>query len=114
MQLALFGHSLYPLLMILSGSLFLTVGDLIAKSWVTHSKPVYFALTLGFYLIGLVCLILSFRYKNIAIASMMLIILNVVILALWSWFIYGETLTYTEIIGLALAMIALFCLEFGS
>jgi multidrug transporter EmrE-like cation transporter len=114
MQLSLFGHNLYPLLIILSGSLFLTAGDIIAKTWVTHNKPIHFALTLGLYLIGLICLVLSFRYKNIALASMMLIILNVVILALWSWIVYDEILTRTELIGLALAMIALFCLEFGS
>jgi multidrug transporter EmrE-like cation transporter len=113
MQLILFGHNIYPLLIIFGGSLFLTVGDIIAKLWVDDNKPLHFGITLALYILGLICLIFSFRFKNIAVASMLLIVLNVTTLAIWSWAVYGETLNRTEILGLFLGFATVCLLELG-
>ena len=114
MQLILFGYNIVPLLVIFTGSIFLTIGDLVAKLWVQHDRMLYFGITLLLYLLGLVCLIYSFRFKNIAVASMMLIALNILTLTLCSWLIYGEPLNRVELGGLLLAFIALCLLEYGS
>ena len=113
MQIIFLGHNLYPLLIILSGSIFLTVGDIMAKIWVQHNKPLYYAVTLGLYMVGMIFLTQSFRYKNIAIASMLLITLNILTLTLWSWLVYGETLNGVEITGLVLGICAMALLELG-
>lgn len=113
MQIMLGSYNLYPLLLITGGSLFLTVGDIVAKAWVQTDKPLAYVLTLGLYLAGLVFLTLSFRYKNIAIASMLLIILNIVTLTLWSWIVYGETLNKIQITGLILGLTATLLLEYN-
>ena len=111
MQLILFGYNLVPLLIIFTGSIFLTIGDIIAKMWVQTDRPVYFLATLGLYILGLICLILSFRYKNIAVASLILIILNVITLALYSWRVLGEPLSPKECMGLAMGFVAILLLE---
>lgn len=113
MQLVLFGHNMVPLLIIFAGSLFLTLGDIVAKMWITTNKPLHFAITLSLYLIALVFLILSFRFKNIAIASLLLIGLNVLTLAIWSWLVYNEPLNRIEIAGLILGFAAVCLLEWG-
>lgn len=113
MQLVIFGHNIVPFLIILMGSLLLTVGDIVAKMWVTSNRPLHFAITLALYLVALVFLILSFRFKNIAVASMLLIGLNVLTLAIWSWLVYGEPLNRIEIAGLALGFAAMCLLEWG-
>jgi multidrug transporter EmrE-like cation transporter len=109
----LFGHTLTPLLILFAGSLFLTVGDIVAKQWVKAEQPVYFIATLMLYLIGLVCLIMSFRFKNIAVASLILILLNVITLALWSWLMDGEALNRVELMGLVLGLAAVVLLEYS-
>ncbi|HEY1096990.1 MAG TPA: EamA family transporter [Alphaproteobacteria bacterium] len=114
MQIMLFGYNIYFLLIIFAGSLFLTVGDIMAKAWVHHNKPLYYAVTLVLYMVGMIFLTISFKYKNIAVASMMLIALNVLTLALWSWIVYGEPLNKIEMTGLILGFTAMCMLEFGS
>ncbi len=113
MQLFLFGHNLGPLLIILAGSVCLTLGDIAAKLWVQSNRMPHFAVMFGLYMAGLLFLCWSFRFKNIALASLLLIILNVLILAVWSWWRYDEALNRVETAGLLLGIAAVGLLELG-
>ena len=105
---------LNPFMLLLYGGLILTIGDIIMKKWtITNNSPTYL-LGLAVYIIGLNFLAFSFKSKNIAVASVIFIVFNVTSLSLISWLIFGQKLSTTEIIGIALAMIAVVILEIGS
>jgi multidrug transporter EmrE-like cation transporter len=76
----------------------------------TNSK-LHLALGLGLYFISLICLAISFREKNIAVASMMLIIFNVLSLALVSWLYFKEPLSQQQLAGLALGIATIVVME---
>jgi multidrug transporter EmrE-like cation transporter len=94
------------------GGIVLTLGDLIMKNWVESNKGYVFALGLVVWLIGLICLGFSFRYKNIAVASLIFVLFNVFSLLLFSYFYFKEGLSTYQIIGTVLGIIAIIFLEF--
>ena len=67
---------------------------------------------LAIYLIGLVFLVESFKSENIAVASAIFVIINIATLLLVSWLWFGDKLSLLQIVGLALALVAIALLEF--
>ena len=100
-----------PFLLIAVGGVLLTIGDIIAKMWVDAPEPRLFIVTLVLYLMAMVCLIFSFRGKNIAVASLLLVLCNIGMLALWSWLVLDESLSRKEMVGLVLGCLAILLLE---
>lgn len=98
-------------ILILIGGLVLTVGDLIMKKWVNSNSPTFYLLGLIVYLVGLNFLAQSYKYKNIAVASTLFVIFNVVILSVFSWFYFKESLTPLQISGIILGIISVILLE---
>ena len=98
-------------LYVIFGSLALTVGDLFMKTWVDKNSHGDFSIGLACYMIGMLFLAFSFKYKNIAIASMMLVLFNIITLLIVSWFLFKEPITIKEGIGMALGISAIILLE---
>ncbi len=105
--------NLFPLLLLFFGGVILTAGDIVAKQWVISNKNYLFFAVLFLYLIGLIFLIFSFKYKNIAIASLMFVIFNITTLTIFSWFYFNERLTTVEMVGIVLGLVAVSLLEYG-
>ncbi|MBI4185502.1 hypothetical protein HY524_00440 [Candidatus Berkelbacteria bacterium] len=103
--------SMHPYLLLFVGGTLLTFGDLVAKEWVQADRPALFVATLGFYLIGLVFLIVSFRTKNIAVASALFVTANIVTLALVSWLWFHEPLSRRQLTGLVVTLIGILIME---
>jgi len=103
--------NLLSLLLIFIGGIVLTVGDLVMKKWVGNSSPFLYGLGLAIYLIGMVFLSQSFKFKNIAVASLMLVLFNIVTLLIVSWFFYQEKLSLLQMIGIAFGLISIVILE---
>lgn len=101
-------------LLLALGGVILTVGDLVMKKWVIDGRLGTYAIGILVYLIALNLLAQSYRSKNIAVASSLFVILNIVSLAIASYFIYGEKLTPMQLVGIALAVAAVACLEGGN
>jgi multidrug transporter EmrE-like cation transporter len=99
------------LLLVLIGGLVLTIGDVFMKQWTFNNSLLTFAIGLLTWCIGLVFLALSFKYKNIAVASLIFSISNVIFLTLLSWMYYKETLTTYQIIGMLIGIVAVVFLE---
>jgi len=101
------------LILLLIGSLILTVGDIVMKRWIADGAASYYlyALGIGIYLIGTNFLAFSFKYKNIAVASVIFILLNVAILSVISWFYFGEKLNTMQMFGIILGIAAVIILE---
>jgi multidrug transporter EmrE-like cation transporter len=96
---------------LLLGGIILTMGDILMKEWVNTNSKLHLAFGLGLYFISLICLAISFREKNIAVASMMLIIFNVLSLALVSWLYFKEPLSQQQLAGLALGIATIIVME---
>lgn len=100
-----------PLLILFLGGLVLTAGDLVMKSWVGNGRVALFLIGLVIYMVGLIFLSQSFRYQHIAVASLVLVVFNVITLVIISYLFFKETLSILQIIGLILGLIAVGLLE---
>jgi multidrug transporter EmrE-like cation transporter len=92
----------------------LTVGDVFMKQWVKSDSWLVYSLGMVSYVAALALLAYSFRHYNIAVASLMLTLFNVLTPAAVSYMAYGETLTPMQIAGLCLGMIAVAAMEMGT
>ncbi len=101
------------IILLLIGGLILTVGDIIMKKWVNTNAYIFYFLGLFVYLIGLNFLAQSFRFKNIAVASAIFIIFNIVTLSFVSWLYFKESLSLLQIAGIVIGIIAIVVLELG-
>lgn len=81
------------------------------KKWVGNNNAVFYIVGIIIYLVGLNFLAQTFKYKNIAVASVILVIFNVVILAIVSWLYFKETLNTYQIIGIILGLASVVFLE---
>ena len=96
--------NIFIILLLFLGGILLTIGDLIMKEWVINNKMLFYVAGLAVYLVGLMLLAHTFKYKNIAVASTMFVIFNVVTLSLASWILFKEPLSIKEIAGIALGL----------
>ena len=99
-----------------AGGTALTVGDVVFKFWVEKSLPYTSTQYIGglaLYVIGLIFLVESFKTENIAVASAIFVLINIVTLAIVSWLYFGDKLSFIQIIGLVLAGTAIVLLELG-
>lgn len=99
------------LILVLIGGFILTVGDIFMKQWSLNNNWPTFILGLFIWTIGLVCLAFSFKTKNIAVASLIFSLSNVIFLTLVSWLYYKEPLTTYQIVGMVLGTSAVIFLE---
>ena len=91
--------------------IFYTIGDVAMKKWITH-PTIGMYLTGGLlYVIGMNFLAFSYRYKNIAIATALCVIVNIILLTIVSWAYFKEPLTVKQLIGVAFSIAAIFLLE---
>jgi multidrug transporter EmrE-like cation transporter len=97
-------NNFLPFLLLFVGGSVLTAGDIIMKKWVGNNNWLVFASGLLVYLVGLCFLASSFKYKNIAIASIIFVLFNVITLSLVSWRYFKEALSPLQIIGVVLGV----------
>ena len=100
-----------PIFLLLIGGIILTLGDIVMKKWVNTNNLYLYIIGIAVYLVGLNFLAQSFKFKNIAVASIILIIFNVVTLSLVSWFYFKETLNSFQITGIILGLTSVVFLE---
>jgi len=99
------------LIILLIGGTILTIGDIVMKKWVVDNSNFLYFIGLLIYLIGLIFLVQSYKYKNIAIASAIFVIFNVITLLIVSWVFFKEGLSLIQIIGIVLGLISVVILE---
>jgi len=95
------------------GGLVLTVGDIVMKKWLVNNNWYIFLCGLLFYFIGCIFVAFSFKYANIAIASLLLILFNIISLLIVSYFYFGEKLNAIQIFAMILGLIAAIILEYS-
>jgi multidrug transporter EmrE-like cation transporter len=106
-------QKLFPTALLLVSGLLLTIGDIILKKWVLSNSAHHYLYGLLFWIVALNMLAWSFRYKNIAVASMLMVIFNVLSLVLVSVFYFKENLSGREALGILLGIASVVLLEEG-
>ncbi len=99
------------IILLLIGGIVLTIGDIVMKKWVINNSNLFYFLGIVTYLIGLNFLAQSFKYKNIAISSLILAIFNITVLLIVSWVFFKETLSPLQIVGIIIGITAVVILE---
>lgn len=100
-----------PLLLLLIGGIVLTIGDIIMKKWVISHSTYIYVIGLAVYLVAMNFLAQSFRYKNIAVASVIFVIFNVVVLSVVSWLYFKESMNGLQVMGIFLGLASVAMLE---
>jgi len=103
-----------PIILLLAGGVIVTIGDIAMKKWVVSNLASFYLIGMIIYIIGLNFLAQSFKYKNIAVASVIFIIFNVVTLSIVSWLYFKEPLSIPNIIGIVLGIVAVAFMELSS
>ena len=85
------------------GGLFLTAGDIVFKTEIKDLPWYAYAAGLGLYLIGLIFLVRTYESENIAVASALIVIFNIVTLTFVSWLVFKEAMTPLQILGITLS-----------
>lgn len=106
--------NLTAVFLILAGGIVLTVGDVVMKSWVENEKISLYIVGLGIYLLGLMFLVQSFKYENIAEASIAMVVGNVITLTILSYFYFNEKISLLGLLGILLGIASFAILEFSS
>jgi len=102
----------HGILLIFIAGLLLTIGDLILRSWVDHQD------IWRLYIFGVICYFIalnflarSYRFENIAIASVMMEVFNLVTYLVVSYWKFGDHISHLEVIGLVFGIAAIACFE---
>ena len=104
---------LAPTYWIIISSILLTAGDITFRSWLEQQWQHGFAVACGVYMVGSLCLMMSFFGQNIAIATIVGITMNIVLYLVYAHFVYGDMLSYKELFGISLGLAAIYILEFS-
>ena len=89
----------------------LTVGDVLFKLWVVKPTHSIYLTGLALYMLGAVCLIETYKTHNMAVATAIFVIINIVTLVLVSAFCFNEPLTTKQLAGVGLAAFAIVLLH---
>ena len=100
-----------PLLILFIGGATLTLGDIVMKRWVISNNVYEFIFGIFIYIIGMMFLSWSFKHKNIAVASTIFVVFNVITLMIVSWIFFKEPLSIKEILGISLGIIGILIME---
>jgi multidrug transporter EmrE-like cation transporter len=102
-----------PLILAIIGGLILTAGDIILKRWVATSFGFYYVVGILLYFISLNILAYTYKFEDIAVASLVMVLFNILTLTVIGYFVFKENITIYEITGIALGITAMMFLEFG-
>jgi multidrug transporter EmrE-like cation transporter len=102
---------MHPLLILFVGGVVLTLGDIVAKNWVIKKEKYLYVVCMLFYLIGLNFLVWSYKFEDIAVASIIFEIFNVITLTLAGIYLFKENITKTELAGMILGVFSIIVLE---
>ncbi len=101
------------LFLTITAGILLTIGDIVLKQWVKHSYSSLYIGGILLYLISMNLLAHSYKYEDIAVASMLMVIFNILTLTLIGYFFFHENITLYEITGIILGIASIGFLELG-
>lgn len=110
-NIILFSQALSPIMWIILGSTFLTAGDISFRYYIENHWSYGFIISFGIYTIGMFLMVMSFFGQNIAVATVIAILLNISGYLALAYFLFGDTIGVREGVGLILGFVAIYLLE---
>jgi len=104
---------LAPLVLLFIGGIILTAGDIVAAEWVRVGGNYLYVFIMLLYMVGMFFLISSYKAEDIAVASVIMVIFNVVTLTIVGILFFHDGISVTKIVGILLGLIAVVLLELG-
>ncbi len=99
-------------LLLLIAGILLTVGDLVLNAWVDSGNSwKLYTIGIVFYFLALNFLARSYKFENIAVASVIMEIFNLVTYLAVSYWKFGETISRLEILWIIFGILAITCFE---
>jgi multidrug transporter EmrE-like cation transporter len=92
-------------------SVLFTVGDFIFRYWIENSLLSVFIIGFFTFSAALFCLIMSFPHENIAVASVLAILINITLYLIVAYFVYGDVISIRQSVGLLLGFASIYVLE---
>jgi multidrug transporter EmrE-like cation transporter len=102
---------MHPFIILGLGALVDTFGDILMRFWLSSKNIWHLIGGISFYALGMVFLVLSYKYESIAIASVIFVILNISMLLIASWLFFKEPVSTLQMLGLLLGTAAIIILE---
>lgn len=99
------------ILILFVGGVGLTLADTLMKKWIMNGGNLILIAGIVSYIIALGFLVESFKFKNIAVANAICVGFNMITLVLISWLYFKETLSVSQLIGIALIVTGIVVLE---
>jgi len=87
------------------------IGDILFKEWSIHSKKYLIILGTLFYTLATLVWAFSLKYQNLSKAIVIFAVLTLIVGALVGVFIYKESLSTLNIIGIILGLASIILLE---
>jgi multidrug transporter EmrE-like cation transporter len=103
--------NVFAFFLLIVGGVILTIGDIIMKKWTVTNEAGAYLMGMAVYLVGMHFLAHSFKYKSMATASTIFVVINVVTLIIFSWVYFKEPVSIYKCIGIALAVLAIWFME---
>jgi len=98
--------------LLIAGGLLVT-GDLTLRFWMDGGSRALYFIGLAQYFAAMTLLVQAYRTHHIAVASVIMTVINSVIVMLVLWRFFGDTLSAKQMVGMALAIIGVVLLELG-
>jgi hypothetical protein len=89
----------------------LTAGDINLRTWLQYKWPYGFELTILIYVLGLLCMVMSFFQQHIAVATIAAIVMNAAIYIAVASYIFHDSMSGMQIAGIVLGLAAFAVLE---
>lgn len=109
--IVVFSQLLPPLAWIIIGSSFLTAADISLRYYIENHWNFGFSISFFIYTIGMFFMLMSFFSQNIAVATVVAILFNITGYLILSYFLFGDSISIRESIGLLLGFAAIYLLE---
>ncbi len=110
-NLILLSQLLPPFVWISLSAVLFTSADILFRFWYQSTTTLYFLMAFCISAIGIFCLSMSFPYQNIAVATVVCILINIALYLIFAFLIFGDIITIKQSIGLLIGFTAIFILE---
>lgn len=100
------------LLLIATGALLEVAGDVTLKYWALSHRTALMIFGLGIYFAGSIFWAYSLWYESLSKAIIVFTLSNLLIALAVALLVFDETLTHKQMVGVGLALVAIFLIEF--
>ncbi|MCL2573133.1 MAG: SMR family transporter [Defluviitaleaceae bacterium] len=98
--------------LLIAGGLLVT-GDLTFRFWMDGGSRILYFIGLAQYFAAMTLLVQAYRTHHIAIASVIMTVINAVVITLILRLFFGDSLSAKQMVGMALAIVGVVLLEIG-